>query len=61
MKKLGVLAAAAIGLLAVLAVSSYAVAGKGKDNVKADTMTGYLEGAPGGPVSSAAWFASAAP
>jgi hypothetical protein len=54
MKKLGVLTAAAIGLLAVLAIGSYAVAGSSTDNVKADAMTGYLEGAPGGPVSSAA-------
>jgi hypothetical protein len=54
MKKLGVLTAAAIGLLAVLAIGSYAVAGSGKDEVKADAMTGYLEGAPGGPVSSVA-------
>ena len=54
MKKLGVLVAASVGLLAVLAIGSYAVAGSGKDNVKADAMTGYLEGAPGGPVSSVA-------
>jgi hypothetical protein len=54
MKKLGVLTAALVGAVAVLAIGSYAVAGSGKDNVKADTMTGYLEGAPGGPVSSAA-------
>jgi hypothetical protein len=54
MKKLGVLFAVAFGLLAVLAVGSYAVAGGSKDNVKADSMTGYLEGAPGGPVSSVA-------
>ena len=54
MKKLGVLAAATIGLLAVLAIGSYAVAGSGKDKVEADAMSGSLEGAPGGPVSSAA-------
>ncbi len=54
MKKLGMLFAATFGLLVVLAVGSYAVAGSGKDEVKADTMSGYLEGAPGGPVSSAA-------
>jgi hypothetical protein len=54
MRKLGVLFAVTFGLLAVLAVGSYAVAGGSKDNVKADPMTGYLEGAPGGPVSSAA-------
>ncbi len=54
MKKLGILAAltAAVGL--ALGVGSYAVAGDEKDEVKADVMTGYLEGAPGGPVSSAA-------
>jgi hypothetical protein len=54
MKKLRVLFALTFGLLVVLAVGSYAVAGGGKDNVKADSMTGYLEGAPGGPVSSVA-------
>jgi hypothetical protein len=54
MKKLGVLVAVMSGLLVVLAVGSYAVAGDGKDNVTADSMTGYLEGAPGGPVSSVA-------
>ena len=43
----------AAALLAGLAIGSYAVAGSGKDNVKADTMTGYLE-VPGGPVSSVA-------
>ena len=53
MRKLGVLAVA-VGLLAVLALGSYAVAGSNTDNVKADAMTGYSEGAPGGPVSSAA-------
>ena len=54
MRKFGVLFAVTFGLLVVLAVGSYAVAGGSKDNVKADPMTGYLEGAPGGPVSSAA-------
>jgi CHRD domain len=54
MKKIGVLLAVTFGLLAVLAVGSYAVAGGSKDNVNADAMTGYLEGAPGGPVSSVA-------
>jgi CHRD domain len=54
MKKVGVLTAASLALLAALAIGSYAVAGDGKDNVQADAMTGYLEGAPGGPVSSAA-------
>jgi hypothetical protein len=54
MRKLGVLFAVAFGLLAVLAVGSYAVAGGAKDNVKATGMNGYFEGAPGGPVSSVA-------
>ena len=54
MKKLGVLFAVAFGLLAVLAVGSYAVAGGSKDNVKASGMSGYFEGAAGGPVSSVA-------
>jgi hypothetical protein len=54
MKKLGVPVAVMSGLLVVLAVGSYAVAGGGKENVRADSMTGYLEGAPGGPVSSVA-------
>jgi hypothetical protein len=54
MKKLRVLFAVTFGLLVVLAVGSYAVAGSSKDNVKASGMSGYFEGAPGGPVSSAA-------
>jgi CHRD domain len=54
MKKVRVLLALTFGLLVVLAVGSYAVAGSGMDKVKADSMTGYLEGAPGGPVSSVA-------
>ena len=54
MKKLGVLFAVTFGLLAVLAVGSYAVAGGSKDNVKAGPLSGYLEGAPSGPVSSVA-------
>src|SRR5688572_21147010 len=41
-------------LLLALGVGSYAVAGGGKDRVKTGTMSGYFEGAPGGPVSSAA-------
>jgi hypothetical protein len=41
-------------MLLALGVGSYAVAGSGKDNVDADDMSGYFEGAPGGPVSSAA-------
>jgi hypothetical protein len=54
MRKQGVLTVAAIGLLTILVIGGYAAAGSGKDHVKADTMTGYLEGAPGGPVSSPA-------
>ena len=42
------------GALAVLAVGSYATADSGKKNVSTGPMTGYLEGAPGGPVSSVA-------
>lgn len=41
-------------LLLALGVGSYAVAGGGRDRVKAKNMSGYFEGAPGGPVSSAA-------
>ena len=54
MKKLSLLTVAAIGLLAVLVIGSYAGAGSGKDKVRADAMTGYSEGAAGGPVSSVA-------
>ena len=43
-----------VGAVAVLAVGSYATADSGKKNVKTGTMTGYLEGAPTGPVSSVA-------
>jgi CHRD domain len=43
-----------IGAIAVLAISSYATADSGKGNVSTGPMTGYLEGAPGGPVSSSA-------
>lgn len=42
------------GAVAVLAVGSYATAQSGKSNVSTGPMSGYLEGAPGGPVSSAA-------
>ena len=54
MKKLRVLFAVMFGLLVVLAVGSYAVAGGSKDRVKAGPMSGYFEGAAGGPVSSVA-------
>jgi hypothetical protein len=43
-----------VGAVAVLAAGSYATADSGKKNVKTGTMTGYLEGAPTGPVSSVA-------
>jgi CHRD domain len=47
--------AALIGaLLVVFGAGSYALADGGKSHIKADDMTGYLEGAPGGPVSSVA-------
>jgi CHRD domain len=42
------------GAVAVLAIGSYATAQSGKSNVSTGPMSGYLEGAPGGPVSSAA-------
>ena len=42
------------GAIAVLAIGSYATADSGKKNVSTGPMTGYLEGAPGGPVSSSA-------
>ncbi len=38
----------------MLAVGSYATADSGKKNVDAGTMSGYLEGAPGGPISTLA-------
>ena len=47
--------AALIGaLLVVFGAGSYAVAHGGKKHVKTGEMSGYLEGAPGGPVSSVA-------
>ncbi|HKF14378.1 MAG TPA: CHRD domain-containing protein [Gaiellaceae bacterium] len=54
MKRQRVLTVAAIGLLTVFAIGGYAAAGSGKDHVQADAMTGYSEGAVGGPVSSPA-------
>jgi CHRD domain len=42
------------GAVAVLAVGSYATAQSGKQNVSTGPMSGYLEGAPGGPASSVA-------
>jgi len=44
----------AAGALAVLVVGSYATADSGKKNVSTGPMSGYLEGAPSGPVSSPA-------
>jgi CHRD domain len=47
--------AALIGaLLVVFGAGSYAVAHGGKSHVRTGDMSGYLEGAPGGPVSSVA-------
>jgi hypothetical protein len=40
--------------LAMLAIAAYATADSGKKNVQTGPMTGYLEGAPGGPISSPA-------
>ncbi len=54
MRRLMLHAALVVGLLAVFGAGSYAVADGGKRNIAADDMTGYLEGAPGGPVSSVA-------
>lgn len=42
------------GAVAVLAIGSYATADSGQKNVSTGPMSGYLEGAPGGPVSSVA-------
>jgi CHRD domain-containing protein len=47
-------AALLAGLLAVLAIGSLATADSGKKNVKSDPMSGYLETATPGPVSSMA-------
>jgi hypothetical protein len=48
------LVALVTGAIAVLAIGSYATAQSGKSKVSTGPMSGYLEGAPGGPVSSAA-------
>jgi hypothetical protein len=48
------LALLVLGAIAVLAVGSYATADSGKKNVSTGPMSGYLEGAPSGPVSTAA-------
>jgi hypothetical protein len=54
MRKRTTLGALVVGAFAVLAVGSYATADSGKKNVDAGTMSGYLEGAPGGPISTSA-------
>ena len=54
MRKRTAVVALVVGAFAVLAVGSYATADSGKKNVDAGTMSGYLEGAPGGPISTAA-------
>jgi hypothetical protein len=46
--------ALATGVLAVLAIASFATADSGKKAVKSDPMSGYLETATPGPVSSTA-------
>jgi hypothetical protein len=43
MRRRAIAALAAVGALAVVAVGSYALAGPGKSNVKADRLSGYLE------------------
>lgn len=54
MRKRTALAAMLLGAIAVLAIGSYATADSGKKKVETGPMSGYLEGAPGGPVSSGA-------
>ncbi len=54
MRKRTTLAVLLLGAIAVLAIGSYATADSGKKNVDTGPMSGYLEGAPGGPVSSGA-------
>jgi hypothetical protein len=48
------LVALVAGAIAVFAIGSYAAADSGKKHVSTGPMSGYLEGAPGGPVSSSA-------
>jgi hypothetical protein len=43
-----------VALLVVFGAGSYALADGGKSQIKSDDMSGYLEGAPSGPVSSVA-------
>jgi CHRD domain len=54
MRKFTIHAAIISALLVAFGASSYALAGGGTKHITADDMTGYLEGAPGGPVSSVA-------
>ena len=54
MHKASAVVALIVGAFAVLAVGSYATADSGKKNVSTGPMSGYLEGAPSGPVSSSA-------
>jgi CHRD domain len=54
MHKASAVVALIVGAFAVLVVGSYATADSGKKNVSTGPMTGYLEGAPSGPVSSSA-------
>ena len=54
MRKLTLHAGLIAALLVVFGAGSYAVAQGGKRHVNTGDMSGYLEGAPGGPVSSVA-------
>jgi hypothetical protein len=54
MRKRTAVAALVAGAVAVLAIGSYATADSGKKNVSTGPMSGYFEGAAGGPVSSVA-------
>ncbi len=54
MRKRTTLAVMLLGAIAVLAIGSYATADSGKKKVDTGPMSGYLEGAPAGPVSSGA-------
>lgn len=54
MRKRIAAAGLAAGALVVLGATSFATADGGKKQVKTGPMSGYLEGAPGGPVSSVA-------
>ena len=54
MRKRTTLVAMLLGAITVLAIGSFATADSGKKNVETGPMSGYLEGAPGGPISSGA-------